>query len=90
MVTFASIFMISIFILHKHRAVVIRRCLFIIGVLYLMRTLSLMTTQLPSGYYNNTQECRDQLNKTERTITVYIKRVLEQSIHFGLQVSFLY
>jgi hypothetical protein len=86
MVTFSSGAIISVFFLHKHRAIVIRRVLFIIATLYFMRTISLFSTQLPSGYTRNDNECREQLNKTDRTFTVYLFRVLEQSIHFGLQV----
>lgn len=85
MVTFASACMIAVFVLHKHRAVVIRRTLFIIAVLYFMRTVSLASTQLPSGYFNNTEMCREQLNKTDRVFNVYLIRVLEQTVHFGLQ-----
>ncbi|KAI6235062.1 PAP2-C domain-containing protein [Aphelenchoides besseyi] len=85
MVTFCAMIMLTLMILHKYRAVVIRRVLFIIAVLYFMRTISLMCTQLPSGYVDNQERCLEQLNKTDRNFSTYLKRFLRQFWHVGFQ-----
>ncbi|KAI6177234.1 PAP2-C domain-containing protein [Aphelenchoides bicaudatus] len=85
MVTLSSGTMILLFILHKHRAIVMRRTFFILAILYFIRGVSMFGTQLPSGYSDNDRECRPQLEKEERTFVTYLSRVLEQSVHFGLQ-----
>uniref|UniRef100_A0AC34QID4 Sphingomyelin synthase-like domain-containing protein n=1 Tax=Panagrolaimus sp. JU765 TaxID=591449 RepID=A0AC34QID4_9BILA len=85
MVTFCAVSMIFIFIFHKNRHVVIRRIFFIIGVLYTLRTISMLCTQLPPGYADNDFRCRDQLKPANRTWKVYLSRLLEQTIHVGFQ-----
>ncbi|KAI6175113.1 PAP2-C domain-containing protein [Aphelenchoides fujianensis] len=85
MVTLSVVFMVVLMLLHKHRAVVIRRVLFVIGVLYAMRTISLMVTQLPSGYNDNVFRCVDQLNGSQITFSVYFQRFLVQFLHVGFQ-----
>uniref|UniRef100_A0A7E4W4N6 PAP2_C domain-containing protein n=1 Tax=Panagrellus redivivus TaxID=6233 RepID=A0A7E4W4N6_PANRE len=85
MVTFCAGSMILLFIFHKHRAVVIRRSLFIIGVLYTLRTLSMMCTHLPPGYDDNNTRCREQLNGTNINWKIYFSRLLEQTIRVGFQ-----
>jgi shingomyelin synthase len=84
-VTMCALSMITIFVFHKHRHIVIRRSFFIIGVLYALRTLSMFCTQLPPGYIDNDERCRRQLNATERNWKVYLSRLLEQTIHIGFQ-----
>uniref|UniRef100_A0AC35ET63 Sphingomyelin synthase-like domain-containing protein n=1 Tax=Panagrolaimus sp. PS1159 TaxID=55785 RepID=A0AC35ET63_9BILA len=85
MVTMCALSMISIFVFHKNRHIVIRRAFFIVGILYTLRTLSMLCTQLPPGYIDNDERCRRQLNVTERTWKVYLSRLLEQTIHVGFQ-----
>uniref|UniRef100_A0A915D9A9 Sphingomyelin synthase-like domain-containing protein n=1 Tax=Ditylenchus dipsaci TaxID=166011 RepID=A0A915D9A9_9BILA len=67
-------------------AVLIRRTLFILGILYALRTICMLVTQLPSGYANNEEKCRRQVNYSERTFSVYARRVLEQTVHVGFQL----
>ncbi|KAH7691210.1 Phosphatidylcholine:ceramide cholinephosphotransferase 3, partial [Aphelenchoides avenae] len=85
MVTFCAISAIAVCLLHRYRAVVLRRMLFIAAVLYTLRTLTLLATQLPSGYSDNETRCRERLNATDRTLKVYVLRTLEQTIHIGFQ-----
>ncbi|TKR62244.1 hypothetical protein L596_026232 [Steinernema carpocapsae] len=81
--TICSASMIVIMALHKYRVVVIRRILFIIGVLYCMRSLSLLCTQLPSGYSQNNQRCRAPLPHFD--LATFIQRTLNQIVQIGLQ-----
>ncbi|KAI1731674.1 putative phosphatidylcholine:ceramide cholinephosphotransferase 3 [Ditylenchus destructor] len=85
MVTLCSASAITLFILHKHRNIVMRRTLFILGMLYTFRAITMLATQLPSGYADNNYKCRRQLDPKDRTLAVYIHRVLEQTLHVGLQ-----
>nr|CAD2176240.1 unnamed protein product [Meloidogyne enterolobii] len=85
MVMLCSISLILLFIFHKHRIVVIRRILFIIACLYSFRTVMMLVTQLPAGYKNNEVRCRPSINKINRTLSIYLIRTLEQTIHVGLQ-----
>nr|CAD2135905.1 unnamed protein product [Meloidogyne enterolobii] len=85
MVMLCSISLILLFIFHKHRIVVIRRILFIIACLYSFRTVMMLVTQLPAGYKNNEVRCRPLINKINRTLSIYLIRTLEQTIHVGLQ-----
>lgn len=89
MVTMCSLSVITIFFFHKHRHVVMRRTFFIAGILYTLRTLSTLCTQLPPGYSDNVNRCRRQLTITERTWKVYLSRLLEQIFNIGFQVSFV-
>ncbi|KAK0415099.1 hypothetical protein QR680_011772 [Steinernema hermaphroditum] len=82
-VTICSVLMIALMVLHKYRGVVTRRVLFIVGVLYVMRTISLLCTQLPSGYSDNKAKCRAQL--PQFSWIAFIHRVLEQTIKVGFQ-----
>lgn len=45
----------------------------------------MISTQLPSNFANNNRECRESLEREDRTFLLYLNRVLEQSVHFGLQ-----
>ncbi|KAL3108642.1 hypothetical protein niasHT_015564 [Heterodera trifolii] len=85
MVSLSSASLIFLFVLHKHRVLVIRRTLFITGCLYSLRTLMMLITQLPSGYSDNGAKCRAELAPEQRTLRVYIQRTLEQTIHVGFQ-----
>ncbi|KAE9555864.1 hypothetical protein FO519_000949 [Halicephalobus sp. NKZ332] len=85
MVTLCAISMIFIFVIHKYRHIVIRRTFFIIGVLYSLRTISMLCTYLPPGYSDNETRCRQQLPRENRTWKVYLSRLLEQTIHVGFQ-----
>jgi len=45
----------------------------------------MLVTQLPAGYKNNEVRCRPSINKINRTLSIYLIRTLEQTIHVGLQ-----
>ncbi|CEF65490.1 Phosphatidic acid phosphatase type 2/haloperoxidase domain and Sphingomyelin synthase-like domain-containing protein [Strongyloides ratti] len=85
MVTICLSSIIFLFIFHKHRIILIQRILFIVSSLYIMRALSLICTQLPSGYYDNYSSCQSQISPEERTLEIFIKRVMGQAIAIGFQ-----
>lgn len=85
MVTMSCVSLIVLFAFHKHRNVILRRTLFIIGCLYTLRTLSMLITQLPSGYKYNNQRCRPALPKSALNFSIYLLRTLEQTVHVGFQ-----
>jgi shingomyelin synthase len=85
-VTMSCVSLIVLFAFHKHRNVILRRTLFIIGCLYTLRTLSMLITQLPSGYKDNNQRCRPALPKSALNFSIYLLRTLEQTVHVGFQV----
>lgn len=90
MVTLCALSAIVVCFLHRYRFVVLRRLLFIAAVLYTLRSLTLLATQLPSGYSDNETRCRERLNGTDRTLKVYFLRTIEQTIHIGFQVCYLW
>ncbi|KAK5973147.1 Phosphatidylcholine:ceramide cholinephosphotransferase 3 [Trichostrongylus colubriformis] len=69
-------------IFHQSRAIVARRFLFIGATLYAFRSITLIITQLPPGYENNTMRCREQVNLT---FSIFLSRVVEQAIRAGFQ-----
>lgn len=86
MVKLNSILLIILFIFHKQRVVVIRRILFIIAVLYLFRTFSLLFTQLPSAYSDNITRCSPQ--ESNISFEKFLQRIFVQTTNFGFQVFF--
>lgn len=88
MVKFSSTLLIILFIIHKQRVVVIRRTLFIIAVLYMFRTFSLLFTQLPSAYSDNDTRCMRQENDTN--FGNFLTRIFVQTANVGFQVCFLF
>jgi len=85
MVTLGCAMIILLFALHTNRLIVMRRTFFILGILYTLRTLSMLCTQLPSAYIDNGRSCDRQLNASERTLAIYIDRVLAQTLRIGFQ-----
>ncbi|VDN54977.1 unnamed protein product [Dracunculus medinensis] len=55
------------------------------AILYTMRAITLICTQLPSGYIHNDLQCMRRLNESERTIHIYIQRFFQQAIKLGYQ-----
>lgn len=53
--------------------------------LYTMRTISMMSTQLPSGYADNYSRCRPIVDKP--AFTILVQRTLQQFIQLGFQVN---
>ena len=47
----------------------------------------MLVTNLPPGYSNNVEKCRPRLAPINRTLSIYIMRTLEQTIHVGFQVN---
>ncbi|PAV76385.1 hypothetical protein WR25_07406 [Diploscapter pachys] len=68
MVTACLIQLILMIVFHSFRSVILRRALFILATLYLMRSAVLLATQLPSGYTNNAAMCREQLNRSDPSV----------------------
>ncbi|KAK6031494.1 hypothetical protein OSTOST_02353 [Ostertagia ostertagi] len=72
----------ALLVLHQLRAFIARRFLFIGATLFTYRSLTLMVTQLPSGYGNFDKRCREQANIT---FDIFLSRVTEQALRFGFQ-----
>lgn len=85
MVTLCSASFFTLLFLHKNRLVILQRTAFIVACLYTMRTISLLCTQLPSGYVDNDERCRAQTNNTGRSWSEFAWRVLSQTIKLGFQ-----
>uniref|UniRef100_A0AAF5D7G5 PAP2_C domain-containing protein n=1 Tax=Strongyloides stercoralis TaxID=6248 RepID=A0AAF5D7G5_STRER len=85
MVTICLSSIIFLFIFHKHRIVLMQRIIFIVSCLYIMRALSLICTQLPSGYYDNYSSCQSQISPEERNFKTFIHRVMGQVVTIGFQ-----
>uniref|UniRef100_A0A0K0ETW6 PAP2_C domain-containing protein n=1 Tax=Strongyloides venezuelensis TaxID=75913 RepID=A0A0K0ETW6_STRVS len=85
MVTICSGSIIFLFIFHKHRIILIQRILFIVSSLYIMRAVSLICTQLPSGYYDNYSSCQSQISPENRTLKTFFQRVMGQASAIGFQ-----
>ena len=64
MVVVCTLSMLALFACHKQRHIVLRRVLFIVGCLYVMRTISMFMTQLPSGYVGNSEVCAARIESS--------------------------
>ncbi|CAB3401628.1 unnamed protein product [Caenorhabditis bovis] len=69
-------------LIHAHRFIILRRVVFIAACLYSMRSVTLAITQLPSGYRDNEERCRE---KVSSKFGVFIERLVEQTIRVGFQ-----
>lgn len=69
--------------LHRHRLVILRRCFLIIGILYLMRSVTMFVTQVPVA--STTYYCSPKANSTSPTVIV--NRVLQLLSGFGLSIN---
>ncbi|VDK52155.1 unnamed protein product [Anisakis simplex] len=85
MVMLCVIFLITLVVCHRERVVILRRTFFIFACLYSMRTVSLLCTQLPSGYVDNDSQCRAKLNQSIISWDLFALRILEQAYKFGFQ-----
>lgn len=85
MVMLCVIFLITLVVCHRERVVILRRTFFIVACLYSMRTVSLLCTQLPSGYVDNDSQCRAKLNQSIISWDLFALRILEQAYKFGFQ-----
>jgi len=84
MVSLCSCSFFLLLAFHRRRFVVLRRVGFIGATLYVMRSVCLIFTQLPPGYENNDQRCREQ---SPPSIAIWLHRFLEQFITIGFQDS---
>ncbi|KAK6742392.1 hypothetical protein RB195_009949 [Necator americanus] len=82
MVTATVACFLLLLLFHRFRSIVARRFMFIAATLYAFRSVTLIVTQLPPGYENNTSRCRAQVNFTFR---VFVSRIAEQAIRAGFQ-----
>ncbi|CAG7726720.1 unnamed protein product [Allacma fusca] len=73
----------SLILLHQHRWILARRVFFILGVLYLMRSVTMYVTVLPVA--NRTVYCAPKSNVT--TVPVLAHRVWELLVGGGMQIS---
>lgn len=87
MASFCLFGMILFVIFHKHGRIIFRRILFIVGILYWLRSLSLLCTQLPPGYIDVHLRCLEQLEPEKRTWKSFLSRMFGMGAHVGLQVS---
>ncbi|CAG7716201.1 unnamed protein product [Allacma fusca] len=72
-----------IMIFHKHRWIVFRRAFVILGVLYLMRSITMYVTVLPVASY--TYYCSPKANYT--SFLLIAKRVIQLVSGFGLSIN---
>ncbi|CAG0893858.1 unnamed protein product [Darwinula stevensoni] len=79
-VTYSTLILIF---MHKHRWIVFRRVFFIMGLLYLMRSITFFVTVLPVA--NPNYKCNPQSNDT--TPAVILQRVVYLCTGFGLSIS---
>src|SRR3569832_59563 len=56
---------LCLIIFHRHRWLLWRRWMFILGTLYTLRFICLSVTQLPSSYANYTESCMPALNLSD-------------------------
>ncbi|KAK5982345.1 Phosphatidylcholine:ceramide cholinephosphotransferase 3 [Trichostrongylus colubriformis] len=81
--TFATLTSLCVLLIfHQSRAIVARRFLFIFATIYGLRSVTLLITQLPPGYENNTMRCREQVNITFK---LFLSRIVEQAVRAGFQ-----
>jgi hypothetical protein len=69
---------------HRHRWLLWRRWMFLLGSLYFLRFICLSVTQLPASFANNTASCKPALNRTDAGVIV--QRFFGQLFLLGLQV----
>ena len=74
---------LTLILLHQHRWILARRIFFILGVLYLMRSVTMYVTVLPVA--NHTVFCAPKMNST--SASVVFSRVWELLIGGGMQIS---
>ncbi|VDM39357.1 unnamed protein product [Toxocara canis] len=77
--------LVALVVLHNERVVMLRRTFFIVACLYTMRTISLLCTQLPSGYVNNNSQCRARMNRSSMNWNLFAFRILQQTVKLGFQ-----
>ncbi|KJH52565.1 hypothetical protein DICVIV_01275 [Dictyocaulus viviparus] len=82
MVTATFACFVLLLIMHQSRTIIARRFMFIAATLYAYRSVTLLITQLPPGYENNSLRCRDQVNFT---FSLFLSRIFEQGIRAGFQ-----
>ncbi|XP_057335598.1 phosphatidylcholine:ceramide cholinephosphotransferase 2-like isoform X2 [Microplitis mediator] len=70
-------------IFHKHRFIVVRRIFILMGLLYMMRSITFYVTVLPMS--SKTYYCSPKLNHT--TPLIITKRVLQLISGFGLSIN---
>uniref|UniRef100_A0A915AKQ5 Sphingomyelin synthase-like domain-containing protein n=1 Tax=Parascaris univalens TaxID=6257 RepID=A0A915AKQ5_PARUN len=85
MVMLCVTFLVLLVFFHQERLILLRRTFFIVGCLYTMRTISLLCTQLPSGYVNNNSQCRARMNRSSMSWDSLALRILQQTIKLGFQ-----
>ncbi|XP_034948835.1 phosphatidylcholine:ceramide cholinephosphotransferase 2-like isoform X2 [Chelonus insularis] len=70
-------------IFHKHRFIVVRRIFIVMGLLYMMRSITFYVTVLPMS--SRTYYCSPKVNHT--TPLIITKRVLQLISGFGLSIN---
>ncbi|XP_053979200.1 phosphatidylcholine:ceramide cholinephosphotransferase 2-like isoform X1 [Hylaeus anthracinus] len=70
-------------IFHKHRFIVVRRVFFLMGLLYMMRSITMFVTVLPVA--SKTYFCSPKANNTSPLLVT--KRVLQLISGFGLSIN---
>jgi shingomyelin synthase len=70
-------------IMHRHRWVLWRRWMFLLGTLYAMRVLCLAVTQLPASFADNERSCKPKHEGTD--VHVVANRFFSQLLMAGLQ-----
>ncbi len=76
-------FIIIIFLLSSCRWIVFRRCFFLLGLLYLYRSVTMFVTVLPVA--SKTYECKEKANVT--TVALVAQRTFDLLLGLGLSVN---
>lgn len=84
LITIQVIATFTVVFFHKHRFIVLRRTMLIIGVLYLYRAITMWVTVLPSA--DPTYECAPKFGKP-LTVKELFKRVFTIMTGFGLSIN---
>ncbi|KAF4523590.1 hypothetical protein B566_EDAN016233 [Ephemera danica] len=81
MVSSSAAFLVILF--HKHRFIVMRRVFLMLGLLYLMRSITMYVTVLPMA--NSTYYCSPKANTT--SVLLIMRRSLQLLSGFGLSIN---
>ena len=82
-VILALIIGVVLLLSHHHRWIIARRLFFILGTLYLMRSVTMYVTVLPVP--NRVVKCDPKMNHT--SVSVIVKRVWDTAVGGGLRIS---
>ncbi|KAL1459101.1 hypothetical protein WDU94_011109 [Cyamophila willieti] len=75
--------MVVVILLHRHRFIILRRLFLMLGLLYMMRSVTMFVTVLPMS--SRTYTCAEKANSTSPALIA--KRVIQLFSGFGLSIN---